>query len=126
MAQRTEVILTDDLDGGPADDTLEFGFGKKWYEIDLTKEHAEALEENLADFIAAAREISFPENRGQRRHAKKVETADGGRQPARTDRSQNQAIRAWWRSHGQEHDLPKVTDRGRIPSKVVEAYHANA
>ncbi len=34
------------------------------------------------------------------------------------DREQNQAIRVWARKNGYE-----VSDRGRIPSEVVEAYH---
>ena len=34
------------------------------------------------------------------------------------DREQNQAIRDWARKRGM-----KVSDRGRIPAEVLEAYH---
>ena len=37
---------------------------------------------------------------------------------ASVDREQNQAIREWARTHKM-----KVSDRGRIPSEVLEAYH---
>lgn len=40
-------------------------------------------------------------------------------QPARTNRDQNQAIREWAAKHGYE-----VSDRGRIPTSTVEAFHA--
>lgn len=36
MAQRVTVALEDDLDGGPADETIRFGFGGAEYEIDLS------------------------------------------------------------------------------------------
>jgi len=36
------------------------------------------------------------------------------------DRDQNQAIREWARMKGY-----KVSDRGRIPKEVTEAYHNN-
>ena len=37
MAQRVTVALEDDLDGGPADETVRFAFGGSDYEIDLSK-----------------------------------------------------------------------------------------
>ena len=40
MAQRVSVELEDDLDGGPADETLRFGLGGSEYEIDLSKKNA--------------------------------------------------------------------------------------
>lgn len=43
MAQRVSVALEDDLDGGPADETVRFGIGATEYEIDLSgKERREA------------------------------------------------------------------------------------
>ncbi|GAB1688600.1 hypothetical protein KRM28CT15_04030 [Krasilnikovia sp. M28-CT-15] len=39
--------------------------------------------------------------------------------PARSSRDQNQAIREWAAKNGYE-----VSERGRIPSAVVEAFHA--
>lgn len=43
MAQRTTVMLVDDLDGSNADESLEFGLDGASYEIDLTDVHAGAL-----------------------------------------------------------------------------------
>jgi Lsr2 len=36
MAQKVTVALEDDLDGGPADETVRFGFDGADYEIDLS------------------------------------------------------------------------------------------
>jgi hypothetical protein len=35
MAQRVTATLEDDLDGGPADETVRFGFGGAEYEIEV-------------------------------------------------------------------------------------------
>jgi hypothetical protein len=37
MATKMSVALEDDLDGGPADETLRFGFAGAQCEIDLNK-----------------------------------------------------------------------------------------
>jgi hypothetical protein len=47
-----------------------------------------------------------------------MSTANGTR-PARVDREQTAAIRTWARDNGHT-----VSDRGRIPKTVVEAYNA--
>ena len=43
MAQKTQVILVDDIDNGPATQTVTFGIDGVTYEIDLNDEHAAAL-----------------------------------------------------------------------------------
>jgi hypothetical protein len=43
MAQRVTVELEGDLDGGPAVETVRFGFGGSEYEIDLSAKNASAL-----------------------------------------------------------------------------------
>src|SRR5215470_19556043 len=50
MAQRVTVALEDDLDGGPADETVRFAFGGADYEIDLSKKNAAAFRKQLAPF----------------------------------------------------------------------------
>jgi hypothetical protein len=109
MAQIREVRLIDDLDGEAADETIEFGIDGKNYEIDLSKVNAGKLRDALASYVAAARRSG-----GRRRGG-----ASGGaaRRPS-IDREQNQAIRDWARKQGM-----KVSDRGRIPAEVLEAYH---
>jgi hypothetical protein len=110
VAQIREIRLVDDLDGEVADETVEFGVDGKNYEIDLSTANAKKLRDALAEFVAAARRAG-----GRRR---------GGGAPAAAshrpsiDREQNQAIREWARKRGM-----KVSDRGRIPAEVLEAYH---
>ncbi len=48
MAQRVTVELEDDLDGGPADETLRFGLGGSEYEIDLSKKNASRFRRQIA------------------------------------------------------------------------------
>src|SRR5216110_2927480 len=105
MAQKITVALEDDLDGGPADETVRFGLGGTEYEIDLSKKNAAAFRKQLAPFIEHARKAG----RGQRRRP--------GRTSASRDRSGG--IRAWAKEQG-----IAVSDRGRIPVSVVEQYEA--
>lgn len=110
MAQVREVRLIDDLDGKDADETVEFGFEGRSYAIDLSAENAAALRDIFADYVVAARRISGRRTRGG--------AAAATPKRASIDREQNQAIRDWARKR----DL-KVSDRGRIPASVLEAYH---
>lgn len=110
MAQIREIRLIDDLDGDTADETVEFGIDGKNFEIDLSKGNAGKLRDALAAYVAAARRA------GGRRRGSSSPGAPA-RRPA-IDREQNQAIREWARKRGM-----KVSDRGRIPADVLEAYH---
>jgi Lsr2 len=110
MAQIREVRLIDDLDGEAADETIEFGIDGKNYEIDLSKDNAGKLRDALAAYVAAAR-------RSGGRRSRSTASATPARRPS-IDREQNQAIREWARKRGM-----KVSDRGRIPAEVLEAYH---
>jgi len=65
MAQKVTVALADDLDGGPADETVRFEIGSVEYEIDLSMKNAAAFRKQLAPFIDHARKAG----RGQRRRA---------------------------------------------------------
>ena len=51
MVQRTQIVLEDDVDGGPADETVKFGLDGVTYEIDLSKDNAEKLRDVLASWI---------------------------------------------------------------------------
>lgn len=110
MAQIREVRLIDDLDGEAAVETVEFGLDGKVFEIDLSKGNAGRLRDALAEFVGAARKAG-----GARRRSAAAATPP--RRPS-IDREQNQAIRDWARKRGM-----KVSDRGRIPAEVLEAYH---
>lgn len=113
MAQITEVRLVDDIDGGPADETVEFQLDGKAHEIDLASPKAAKLREHLAPFIAAAR-------RAGRTTTRPIPTA-GRKPPTQDNREQNQAIREWGKRNG----MP-VSERGRIPAEVIEAFHQYA
>ena len=109
MAKQTTVTLVDDLDGSVADEQVEFAMDGKSYEIDLSATNSARLRETLAPFVSAARRTG-----GRRR------SGGGAVATARpsTDREQNQAIREWAQKQGL-----KISERGRIPSNVLEAYH---
>lgn len=57
MAQRTRVVLLDDLDGGPAAETVSFALDGVGYEIDLSEEHAAQLRDDLARWVGHARRV---------------------------------------------------------------------
>jgi hypothetical protein len=109
VAQRIETRLVDDLDGSTAVETVRFAVEGREYEIDLSEENATRLRDVLAEFVAAARRAG-----GARRGAAAAQ------RPAKRgsyDREHAVAVREWARANGFE-----VSERGRIPSAVVEAY----
>lgn len=73
MAQKVQVLLVDDLDGGEADETVTFALDGKTYEIDLTTANAEKL-----------RGLLDPYTKGGRRTGGRVSAgrAKGGRAAA--------------------------------------------
>jgi hypothetical protein len=105
MATKITVALEDDLDGGPAEETVRFGLDGTDYEIDLNKKNAAALRKKLTPFVEHARKAG----RGQRRQE--------GRNSASRERGSD--IRAWAKDQG-----IAVSGRGRIPASVVEQYEA--
>lgn len=104
MAQKHQIILIDDIDGSEADETVTFGLDGVDYEIDLTAEHAEELRETIASWVEHGRRTG---GRAKRR---------GGRPDPSVDTA---AVREWARKEGYE-----VSDRGRIPAQIVDAYKA--
>ena len=105
MAQKVTVALEDDLDGGPADETVRFAIGGAHYEIDLSTSNAAAFRRQLAPFIDHARKAG----RGPRRRP--------GRPASSRERSGD--IRAWAKQTG-----IAVSERGRIPASVIDQYEA--
>jgi len=111
MVRRIVHQLVHDLDGTLLEvgegETVLFSLDGVAYEIDLTTENAAVLRDLLAPYVSAARSISArrssPEPRGRRR---------AGQQ----DYS---AIRAWAKENGH-----KVSERGRVPAAIIEAYDA--
>ncbi len=107
MAVSTTVVLEDDLEGGPATETLQFSLGGRDYEIDLNTKNASRFRSQLAPFIDHARPLG----------------ASHRRRPARSaaSRQRSAAIRAWAKQQG-----IGLSDRGRIPADVIEQYRAAA
>ncbi|WP_308358484.1 histone-like nucleoid-structuring protein Lsr2 [Streptomyces sp. NEAU-Y11] len=57
MTQKVETELTDDLDGGRADETVTFALGGECYEIVLATANADRLRDALEPYIAAGRRV---------------------------------------------------------------------
>ncbi|MGI9093476.1 MAG: histone-like nucleoid-structuring protein Lsr2 [Mycobacteriales bacterium] len=111
MAQKVQILLIDDLDGGTADETIAFAMDGTAYEIDLSKQNAAGLRDAMATYVAHARKAG---------RGRAVANVGGGRRRggASIDREQAKAIRSWARKNGH-----KVSERGRIAADVVEAFN---
>lgn len=115
MAQKVDVKYVDDLDGSEASGTVSFALDGRSYEIDLSEDNAARLRDVLASFVAAGRRGGTSARRGRGQRA----TAEVPAAPVRADREVTAAIRTWARENGHE-----VSERGRIPKAVVEAYQS--
>ncbi|KAA2255984.1 Lsr2 family protein [Solihabitans fulvus] len=111
MAQKTIVQLFDDLDGSTGEDiqTVSFALDGVTYEIDLSEANAAKLRDGIAEFVASGRRLGGRAKRG---------SAPASSGSGRT-KEQTQAIREWARGNGFD-----LSDRGRIPANVIEAFEA--
>lgn len=107
MAQKVQVLLVDDLDGGEAEETVQFAVDGSSYEIDLSGENAARLRDALSPYVKAARKAPAKQGRGRRQ------------QRSQTSRERSSEIRAWAKAHGKQ-----VNERGRIPASIVAEYEA--
>ena len=107
MAQKVQVLLVDDLDDGAADETVQFSLDGVSYEIDLSTKNATKLRDALSRSVIAGRRVG-PRS-GRRRGRGRSAGGDGSARE----------VREWARANGYQ-----VSDRGRVPSEVVEAYRA--
>jgi hypothetical protein len=105
MAQKVQVILVDDLDGGVAAETVPFALDGVSYEIDLSDDNARKMRDAFAPYVGTARKVSARSSSARGR-------ARSGSRDSRTSE-----IRAWARSNGHT-----VNERGRIAAPIVEAY----
>lgn len=104
MATKTMIALEDDLDGGPADETVQFGLGTTDFEIDLSGRNADKFRTDMAPFIEHARKSGRQKHQSTR---------------SATVRQHSAGVRAWAKEHGID-----IGDRGRIPASVNEQYQA--
>jgi len=103
VAQKVQVILVDDIDGGTATETVAFALDGTSYEIDLSAKNAGRLRDAFAPFVGAARKSGSRALRARR------SSGDG----------RTAQIRAWARSKNL-----KINERGRIPADIVAKYDA--
>ena len=102
MAQRVQVLLVDDLDNSDADETVTFALDGVTYEIDLNQANAAKLRDAFAPWVGHARRSGGRKSAGR---------------SATSSRKDVSAVREWARKNGHE-----VSERGRIPASVQEAY----
>ncbi|WP_216695291.1 histone-like nucleoid-structuring protein Lsr2 [Dietzia psychralcaliphila] len=110
MAQHFQMRYIDDIDGsdlGNEANTLFFAFEGKEYSIDLSDENADTFREVMAPYVEADHRVTGNKTKSARKATTKTTPGD------------TKAIRDWARDNG--HD---VSDRGRIPATVIEAYAA--
>jgi len=116
VARKTTIVFEDDLtgdllaegDGG----TVSFALDGVSYEIDLSADNSAQLYEDFGRYVEAARRVSSP------RGTSGAGRSTGGGRPSAT-RKESGEIREWAKKNGHE-----VSERGRIPSGVIEAYRA--
>jgi hypothetical protein len=101
--RKVQVQLEDDLTGGAADETIEFGLDGRTYELDLNSRHAATFRRQLAPFVEHARLSSQSHGRTKTRTA--------------ASRERSRQIRAWAEDKG----LP-VSAHGRLPGNVIQQY----
>lgn len=113
MARRIVHQLVDDIDGSVLEigegETIHFSLNSVSYEIDLNTAHAEELRKALEPYISAGRKAGSSNSTAR--------TSASRKRPARNP--EVAAIRAWANENG--HTL---SERGRIPASILEAYNA--
>ncbi|MBY0690375.1 histone-like nucleoid-structuring protein Lsr2 [Microbacterium marinilacus] len=111
MARKVIHQLVDDLDESVLEpgegETVLFAIDGKSYEIDLKTQNAEALREAFAPYIKAGRRAgaaNAPAARSARKRNSGVDLS---------------AVRDWARKNGHT-----VSERGRVPQSILDAYNA--
>lgn len=117
MARRIVHQLVDDIDGSVLEvgegETVHFSLNNTSYEIDLNSAHAEELRAALEPYISAGRRAGSAGAAGAARSS----SSSSRKRPARNP--EVAAIRAWANDNGYT-----LSERGRIPAPVVDAYNA--
>ena len=116
--QKVDTVFTDDLTGDVLTEdevqTVTFAVDGTTYEIDLSQKNASSLRNDFAAWVEHARTVPRPKSTG--RSTRRTPT---GTQRPPADRKQSTNIREWAQANGHT-----VSERGRIPGVVVDAYNA--
>lgn len=112
MARQIIESITDDIDGSADAQPVQFSYAGTDYTLDLGKKNRAALEKALKPYIQAGTKVSKRAPRG---------TARGNTRRRRSGSKDTDlgAVRAWASENGYQ-----VSNRGRIPGAVLEAYQA--
>ena len=103
-----QTLFVDDLDGSEAEGTVRFGLDGTEYEIDLTAQHAQQLQDALVRYVAAGRRVGAGTKRPVR-----------GGHKAQPNALNTTEVREWARAQGID-----VKDRGRVPAELVVKFKA--
>lgn len=110
MAKTTIVQVSDDLDGSANASEVRFAFEGTEYAIDLSSRNRKSFEKVLRPYIEAGTKVS---GRGARTRG-----ASRSKRPGASSVDLS-TVRAWAKQNGHE-----VSDRGRLPKAVLDAYTA--
>ena len=118
MARRIVHQLVDDIDGTVLEvgegETVHFSLNGTSYEIDLNSAHAEELRPALEPYITAGRRAGSGAASGGGRSSS---SSSSRKRPSRNP--EVAAIRAWAKENGYT-----LSERGRVPAPILEAYRA--
>lgn len=123
MATQTRVVLTDDLNGGEAEGTVQFGLDGQGYEMELDAANSAALRASLRPYIDAGRRVAAipAQRRRGTRSAPGRAAVPAARfatgQPLTDD--ERARIREWAKTQPQ---LGPIADRGRLSATVIAEY----
>jgi len=113
MARKTIVTLIDDLDGKAIEEgkgeTVKFSLDSTSYEIDLSDGNAKAFRDAFKEYTKAGRSVSGST-------ARRSSSGSSGASVRNTPQDLS-AARTWLRLNGHQ-----VSDRGRIPNKLMELF----
>lgn len=104
MSTRTQVLITDDLDGSADAETFTFAFGGASYEIDLSEDNRAKFADAIGPYVEAARRQT---------------PIRAARRAAAAPKHDLSAVRFWAKENGLQ-----VSDRGRISSEILQQYEA--
>ena len=117
MAKTTIVQVSDDLDGSANASEVRFAFEGTEYAIDLSSKNRKALEKALRPYVEAGTKVSGRRSAATRSARPKRSGNSGNSGNSAVDLA---AVRAWAKENGHQ-----VSDRGRLPKAVLDAYSAS-
>ena len=117
MTTRTLQVMTDDFDGTELKpgqgQTVRFSFEGTDYSIDLSDKNVKKFSTEIGVWVAKAHTVKDTALAARRRSR----AGRTGRSSVKTSAADMKALRDWAREHGYT-----VSERGRVPTEVRDAY----